>query len=95
MDKNFKLNFIEEGRLTDSEMMETTGGRTTCQVLTICGQKGKNDCTTYYSCGFLGLSNKTSCEKYVWAIGDEPISLDREVATANVIESANVVSLLR
>ena len=86
--KELKLEFIENGRLTDGEMGEIVGGAVscpsvhTCATFEDCGDIGKRKCTTYANCG---INSKTNCGSYNW------MNLGFDLAIADI--SSSVVSI--
>jgi hypothetical protein len=62
---DLKLQFIENGRLTNGEMTEILGGRDHCGSYTPCpqGETNKSSCSNYKSCQ-LGMG-KLTCTTYI------------------------------
>ena len=85
--QELKLEFIENGRLTNGEMNEIVGGGVTssCQTFDNCGAVGKRDCTKYISCM---PNSRTECDKYTWM---NP-GFDVAVAVADISSSNLIVA---
>ena len=91
LNKELKLEFIENGRLTNGEMGEIVGGAVSCpsvhscDTFNDCGEKGKRDCSIYINCGSTPTSSRVSCGTKNW------VTLDFDIAVADV--SSSVVAI--
>lgn len=64
--QDLKLEFIENGRLSNAEMTEVIGGNVNCRRLTECtdGVSGyKRECNRYRDCD--GFWDKLKCSPYL------------------------------
>jgi hypothetical protein len=66
--KNFKLNYIEEGKMSNNEMSSIVGGSTSCSQRTVCpkGETSKNFCGVYKNCP--NNQSKDTCSSKSWVL---------------------------
>ena len=69
--KEFKLDYIEVGRLSSNEMNEFYGGEVWCHTYTACVRK-KGSCSVYFCCDDPSdpIAPRNYCGKYTWVPGD-------------------------
>jgi len=66
--QEFRLDFIEKGRMSDNEMGGIYGGAWSCGTYTNCHKEGKHVCKEYLKCADINdPNNRLHCkEQYKW-----------------------------
>ena len=87
--KELKLEFIENGRLSVDEMGIIVGGASEGLVvaMTKCGEPGKNYCKEYDVC--TSSINKKTCLEYSWVNMD----LSVNIPVSNVVATVSTINV--
>jgi len=68
MNNELKLDFIENGRMSEKEMNNIYGGGESCENKVICPEPGLSSCGKWSDCGWL---SKDTCTNYKWVVMED------------------------